>query len=145
MQRNQRITTDPALRAVVKQTLFVFPTLPYAPHRSEQLAKLSAILGTLAAIISMTYVPTMLYASLGISGKFRYAFLVRLATLVAGTTIQLALFTVLAKWILAGMLGLDRGDADRVHFLGCLNLSIILPQKYLLYRFEVHSVIPQTQ
>lgn len=59
---------------------------------------------TLVAMVAMTYIPTILYASTGLSGNFRYAFLVSLALRIFFVGIQLAIFTVAMKWLLAGML-----------------------------------------
>ncbi|CAM9664232.1 unnamed protein product [Ectocarpus fasciculatus] len=53
----------------------------------------------------MTYTPTILYKSTGLSESFRYALLVEVVFLVAGVPSQLALYTVLLKWVLAGERG----------------------------------------
>lgn len=64
-----------------------------------------AILCTLVAMTAMTYIPTILYESIGLSENFRYAPLVEITFLVAGVPSQLALYTVLLKWALAGTWG----------------------------------------
>ncbi|CAN0057304.1 unnamed protein product [Ectocarpus sp. 6 AP-2014] len=61
-----------------------------------------AILCTLVATTAMIYIPTILYESTGVSENFRYALLVEIVILVAGVPSQLALYTVLLKWVLAG-------------------------------------------
>lgn len=76
------------------------PTLVFL----HQLAKQASIVGTVVALESMTHIPLILYASMGLPESFRYALLVRLALLFAGVSIQLAIFTVLLKWVLAGLL-----------------------------------------
>ncbi|CAN0223362.1 unnamed protein product, partial [Ectocarpus sp. 8 AP-2014] len=67
-----------------------------------ELAKQISILCTLVATTAMTYIPTILYESTGLSETFRYALLVEVVFLVAGVPSQLALYTVLLKWVLAG-------------------------------------------
>ncbi|CAM9690750.1 unnamed protein product, partial [Ectocarpus sp. 13 AM-2016] len=67
-----------------------------------ELVKLFSILCTMVAMTTMTYIPTILYESTGLSGNFRYAVLVKIIFLVAGVPSQLALYTVLLKWALAG-------------------------------------------
>lgn len=74
-----------------------------------QLSKLLLVLGTLGAITCMTYVPTILFASTGLTSNsegtrenFRYSFLLDIGFLAIGIAVQLALFTVALKWILAG-------------------------------------------
>ncbi|CAB1103955.1 unnamed protein product [Ectocarpus sp. CCAP 1310/34] len=67
-----------------------------------ELMKQIAILCTLVATTAMTYTPTILYESTGLSENFRYALLVEIVFLVAGVPSQLALYTVLLKWVLAG-------------------------------------------
>ncbi|CAN0234873.1 unnamed protein product, partial [Ectocarpus sp. 8 AP-2014] len=70
-----------------------------------ELVKLFSILCTMVAMTTMTYIPTILYESTGLSGNFRYAVLVKIVFLIAGVPSQLALYTVLLKWALAGTLG----------------------------------------
>lgn len=70
----------------------------------RQLAKQATIGGTLVATTAMTYIPTIFYEYLGLPGSFRYALLVRIVFVVGGVSIQLAVWTVLLKWILAGRL-----------------------------------------
>ncbi|CAM9346479.1 unnamed protein product [Ectocarpus sp. 12 AP-2014] len=67
-----------------------------------ELTKQLAILCTLLATTAMTYIPTILYESTGLSENFRYALLVEIVFLVAGVPTQLALYTALLKWVLAG-------------------------------------------
>ncbi|CAM9561152.1 unnamed protein product [Ectocarpus sp. 13 AM-2016] len=67
-----------------------------------ELAKQISILCTLVATTGMTYFPTILYESIGLSKNYRYALLVEVVFLVAGVPSQLALYTVLLKWVLAG-------------------------------------------
>lgn len=75
-----------------------------------QLSKLLLVVGTLVAIICMTYAPTILFTSTGLTinsewtrKNFRYSFLLMVGFLAIGVAVQLALFTVALKWILAGM------------------------------------------
>eukprot|EP00903_Cladosiphon_okamuranus_P019463 g17897.t1 len=81
-----------------------------------ELAKQTSIAGTLLALESMTHIPLILYASMGLPESFRYALLVRLALLFAGVSIQFAIFTVLLKWVLAGRVteGVYRPNVFRV-------------------------------
>ncbi|CAM9741072.1 unnamed protein product, partial [Ectocarpus fasciculatus] len=67
-----------------------------------ELAKEISILCTLVATTAMTYIPIILYKSTGLSESFRYALLVEVVFLVVGVPSQLALYTVVLKWVLAG-------------------------------------------
>ncbi|CAM9321295.1 unnamed protein product, partial [Ectocarpus sp. 13 AM-2016] len=67
-----------------------------------EVMKQIAIMCTLVALTAMTYIPTILYESTGLSEKFRYALLMEIVFLVVGVPSQLALYTVLLKWVLAG-------------------------------------------
>jgi len=66
------------------------------------MTKQGTIFLTLVAMVVMTYIPTILYASTGLSGNFRYAFLVLLALRIFSVGTQVAIFTVAMKWLLAG-------------------------------------------
>jgi len=68
---------------------------------------------TVFAMVSMTHVPVILYASMGLPESFRYALLVRLAFLFVGFILQFAILTVALKWILAG-------SADRASRTGTI-------------------------
>lgn len=71
---------------------------------SLQFVKEVSIVATLMVMVSMTFVPTILYESMRISSTFRYALLVSIALRVIGVGAQLAILTVVLKWILAGVL-----------------------------------------
>lgn len=71
--------------------------------RKCKLAKQVTIVGSLVATTTMTYIPTILYESLGLPENFRYALLVRIVFLVGGVSTQLAVLTALLNWVLAGI------------------------------------------
>lgn len=76
--------------------------LPFV--RVCQLLKQAAILFTLVALVAMAYLPKTLYGATGLSDNFRYALLIEVALIVAGVSCQLAVWTVLLKWTLAGQM-----------------------------------------
>lgn len=52
----------------------------------------------------MAYLPKTLYGATGLSEDFRYALLIEVALTVAGVSWQLAIWTVLLKWTLSGII-----------------------------------------
>ncbi|CAB1113754.1 unnamed protein product [Ectocarpus sp. CCAP 1310/34] len=80
----------------------VSPLTVIPPSSKLALAKQGSIVFTLAAVVSMTYAPTILHESMGISDAFRYSSLVSIILEIFGVGTQLALLTILLKWALAG-------------------------------------------
>ncbi|CAB1096155.1 unnamed protein product [Ectocarpus sp. CCAP 1310/34] len=96
--QNSTLRVAYAIPHATKAKIVMSPPPPWA----HQLAKQISILCTLVATTAMTYFPIILYESIGLSENFRYALLVKVVLLVGGVPSQLALYTVLLKWILAG-------------------------------------------
>ena len=90
-------------RRQVANTNVISPPPP--PHACihVQLGKQGSIVATLMAMVAMSYVPTILYRSMGTLDSSRYGLLAIVVFRIAGVGVQLALFTVLLKWVLAGV------------------------------------------
>lgn len=70
---------------------------------AHQLLKQVAVVFTLFALVAMAYIPQVLFEATGSSSNFRYSLLIEIALVVGGVSCQLAVFTVLLKWTLAGV------------------------------------------
>jgi len=116
LSRNSAMQTRRINPTVTRRITQHPPPLPFffGPPRNRaclQLSKLLLVVGTLVAITCMTYAPTILFASTGLTTNtewtrknFRYSFLILIGFLAIGVAVQLAAFTVALKWILAGSL-----------------------------------------